>query len=369
MKFLVVTNAPTLKEGNCYRAYAPYVREMDIWSNYVDEFEIISPTLYNQKLLKSSFIKQPIVTSIPSLNFSSVLSGLESIFYIPKIVFRLFKAMKRANHIHLRCPGNIGLLGCFVQICFPKKIKTAKYAGNWDPKAKQPLSYKFQKWILSNTFLTKNMTVLVYGEWENQTKNIKPFFTASFKNSEKEVVGRRNYKEVLNFVFVGSLVSGKRPELAIKIVEGLVDKGVQAKLTLYGDGILKESLVEYVNANNLNSFIVLEGNQALSVIKENLKTAHFSLLPSKSEGWPKAVAEAMFFGAIPISTAVSCVSNMLDGGRRGVLIEAEVDSAVNKIISVLDEKDLNKMSKLAAQWSQNYTLDYFESEIKKLLTK
>ena len=43
----------------------------------------------------------------------------------------MYKAMKWADHIHLRCPGNIGLLGCIVQIAFPKKVKTVKYAGNW----------------------------------------------------------------------------------------------------------------------------------------------------------------------------------------------------------------------------------------------
>ena len=70
----------------------------------------------------------------------------------------------------------MGLIGAIVNILFPNKQKTAKYAGNWDPKSKQPWSYRLQKWILSNTFLTKNMQVLVYGEWPNQTKNIKPFF-------------------------------------------------------------------------------------------------------------------------------------------------------------------------------------------------
>jgi hypothetical protein len=35
------------------------------------------------------------------------------------------------------------LLGCVLQI-FSNKKKTAKYAGNWDPK-KQPWDYKLKK--------------------------------------------------------------------------------------------------------------------------------------------------------------------------------------------------------------------------------
>ena len=71
---------------------------------------------------------------------------------LPIVFDRVVVAMKNADHIHWRCPGNMGLIGAIVQILFPKKNKTAKYAGNWDPKAKQPFTYKLQRWILSNTF-------------------------------------------------------------------------------------------------------------------------------------------------------------------------------------------------------------------------
>jgi hypothetical protein len=67
---------------------------------------------------------------------------------------------------------------------FISKKKTAKYLGNWDPKAKQPFTYKLQRWILSNTFLTRKMQVLVYGEWEGSNKIIKPFFTATYSESQ-----------------------------------------------------------------------------------------------------------------------------------------------------------------------------------------
>ena len=104
---------------------------------------------------------------------------------MPFLCYTIFKAMKKADHIHLRCPGNMGLIGSLIQIFFPNTPKTAKYAGNWDPKSKQPLSYVIQKWLLSSTFLTRNIKVLVYGEWEHQSKNITSFFTASYREEDK----------------------------------------------------------------------------------------------------------------------------------------------------------------------------------------
>lgn len=370
MRFLIISHALHKTENQQVYSYAPYVREMNVWLKYVDSVTVIAPKVKGKiNAIEIPYKHQNIqLQSIPSIQFTSVKHILLALLNLPVIFFRIFIACKQADHIHLRCPGNIGLLGCIAQVLFPKKTKTAKYAGNWDPKAKQPLSYRFQKWLLSNTVLTKNIQVLVYGNWKNQTKNIKSFFTATYSQSEIEKVPNREHNKELKFIFVGSLVVGKRPLLAIQIIENLKQKGYNVSLELFGDGILKDELFQYVLVNKIESIINIHGNKTKDIVKEALKTAHFSILPSKSEGWPKAIAEAMFFGCIPVVTKISCVPFMLDYGKRGVLIEPELEAATQTIINVLaDEERLSLMSELALQWSQHYTLDLFESEIVKLL--
>jgi glycosyltransferase involved in cell wall biosynthesis len=372
MNFLIISHVEHKPNGATYAAYAPYVREMNLWLKYVDSVTIVAPKVEEAPTAIDIDYKHDAITlkAIPSIQLTSVKHILRTVFKLPILLWTIFKACRKADHIHLRCPGNIGLLGCFVQILFPKKIKTAKYAGNWNPKAIQPTSYKLQKWLLSNTNLTKNMQVLVYGDWKDQTKNIKSFFTATFTNKEIEVPIERDYNSELHFTFVGSLVIGKRPLLTIQIIERLITKGIKARLDMYGDGILREELQEYISKNNLEGSITLHGNQNKEVVKSTLKQAHFLILPSKSEGWPKAVAEAMFFGAIPIVTKISCVPYMLDYGNRGVLIAPKLEEAITTITAALDAKDtLNVKSSKAIAWSQNYTLDLFESEIKNLVNK
>ncbi|GAA4942909.1 glycosyltransferase [Algibacter agarivorans] len=372
MRFLIISHTPHKQEANALFAYAPYVREMNLWLKYVDEVEVVAPKINNPTTnLEVCYERSDIILNkIPSIAFTSIKKSLVSTIQIPIILISIFNACKRADHIHLRCPGNIGLLGCLIQIFFPKKIKTAKYAGNWDSKSKQPLSYRFQKAILRNTFFSKNMTVLVYGFWENQSKNIIPFFTATFKNKDIITPSERDYDNKLRFVFIGSLVNGKNPLLAIKIVESLQKKGNIVQLELYGEGVLKNELQQYIVDNNLESSVQLKGSQKNGIIQEVLKTAHFLILPSKSEGWPKAVAEAMFFGTIPIATKVSSVPYMLDYGNRGILIEPNIDDAIVSVLKHLKDTDrLKVMSKSASIWSQNYTLETFESEIVKLLKR
>ena len=212
------------------------------------------------------------------------------------------------------------------------------------------------------------MQVLVYGEWKNQSKNVKSFFTATYKESEKTAVVPRNLSGDLKFLFVGSLTSGKQPLYAVKLIEKLRNNNHDVSLFIYGDGDEREKLSEYILSHELSNFVKIKDTinrvQLIDVYKEN----HFLLLPSKSEGWPKVVAEAMFWGCLPIATKISCIPNMLDYGNRGILLSNSFDENLNGIERFLQNQEFyNDKVANAIQWSRKYTTDRFEYEIKKLL--
>lgn len=444
MRFAIFTHVEHIEREGRYYAYAPYVREMNVWLEQVEEVEVIGAKRqrnpgsgglgengigYNHSKLT--------FTEVPAFHFLNFSSAIKAIIKFPYIFFRMMGAMRRADHLHLRCPGNVGLLACIAQLFFPSKSKTAKYAGNWDPQAKQPLSYKFQKWLLSNTFLTRNMRVLVYGEWSGQSENVFPFFTASFAENDVAEVQAKQFSEPLTFLFVGNLVEGKQPMEAIKLVERINAAGETGPnqeilgkgnvLEIYGDGPERERLQDYCKKHFLDDIIHFKRNRPLEELKAAYRKAHFVVLPSISEGWPKAIAEGMFFGCIPIATPVSCVPRMLGNGKRGILLtdppletfqksrqlECSSDPAAagSKNVSrtslseppayrrgklevterdfsierkVLDQRteDVKKISQLmsdrgklermsmeAKEWSQQYTLERFEAAIKEVLRK
>ena len=372
MNFVIVTHVPHILEQNRYFAYAPYVREMNVWTKYVDKVIIVAPESKSKKTAIDIQYEHENIefVAVASFNVLNLKSIFNTVFETPAICRRIYSAMQQADHIHLRCPGNMGLLGSIIQILFPKKIKTAKYAGNWDSKSKQPLSYKLQKWILSNTFLTRNMQVLVYGEWEESSRNIKPFFTATYNEVDKLPIVFKDLQQKISFVFVGTLVPGKNPLCAIQIVEELSKKGHNVALALYGEGAERNNLEQYIAQNNLENIILLKGNQTQDTVKKAYEQSHFVILPSESEGWPKAVAEGMFWGCVPVATPVSCVPFMLDYGNRGVFLEMDLEKDANQLGVVLkNEIDYQIKSKKASEWSRKYTLDVFEEEIKKLLTR
>lgn len=370
MTFCIISHVHHTKSNEDYFGYAPYVNEMNIWLKYVDKVIVVAPlkdfekTAIHQKYTHSNieFI------AVPDFSLTSFGAICKTILNLPKILFLLFKAMKKSNHIHLRCPGNMGLLGSLVQILFPTKKKTAKYAGNWDAKSQQPFSYNLQKYILRNTFLTKNMQVLVYGNWKNQTSNIKSFFTATYSESDKINIDSRSLNTTVKFIFVGSLSAGKQPIEAVKIVEKLKLLQHNVQLAIYGEGTEKSNLQQYIESNNLSEVIVFKGNVTKDEMKMVYQRSHFLILNSKSEGWPKVVAEAMFWGCLPIASQVSCIPNMLDYGNRGILLTNSFQNDINAIEMLLKNQDLyNAKIKEAINWSRNFTIDKFDSEIKKLI--
>ena len=154
----------------------------------------------------------------------------------------------------------------------------------------------------------------------------------------------------------------------IQLVEEMHKKGKKVLLELYGEGILRKELEHYISQNNLEAIVFLKGNQNKETVLKGYQNSHFLILPSKSEGWPKVVAEAMFWGCVPIASPVSCVSYMMGNGSRGIVLQEELNQDVNQIKTVINNQELyQKMASEGQTWSRQFTTDKFETEIKRLL--
>ncbi|MCM4154681.1 glycosyltransferase family 4 protein [Gramella sp. AN32] len=368
MKFGIFTHAGHFCEEDKLFAYGPYVKEMNLWIDYFDKVLVLAPLASElPKNIDAPYKHENIVLKeLPIIHFEEdgFLISLKKSF---KILLSCITEMRSCDHLHIRCPGNIGLIALIASIFFPKKPKTIKYAGNWDPNSKQPWSYRFQKWLLNNPFLIQNKKVLIYGKWKKQPEYILSFFTATFSELDKTAIDKK-IDNNLTFIYCGGLVSGKNPFLVVKIIHKLILKACPVHLLLYGDGSLHSEINDYVQKHGLSENIKLMGNRPQSVLKEAYEKAHFCILPSKSEGWPKAIAEGMFYGCVPIATKVSCIPWMLDFGNRGILIEEDLESAVDEILRIINHPVIyQEMSQNSVKWSRTYTLEKFEKAIQKIL--
>jgi len=304
--------------------------------------------------------------ALPAFDTTSIISALLALFKIPLILIKMAWQMHKASHIHLRCPSNMGLLATFCQMLFPRKPKTVKYANNWDPASSQPLSYKLQRMILRNTFLTRNTRVLVYGDWNDVSKNIQPFYTASYSQNLKLPVTPREFmsNSPVKLLFVGTLTPNKRPLLAIEIARLLKEAGIDVELNMLGDGSQRDELAGLIDKQQLSSFVFLRGKVHPDETIQYFKNSHFLLSLSISEGWPKVVAESMWWGCLPVTTKTSCVGQMVGNGSRGVIVSPNSREIVSRIISLIQTSGIYMhMCEDAIQWSRQYYLERFDADI------
>ena len=71
---------------------------------------------------------------------------------------------------------------------------------------------------------------------------------------------------------------------------------------------------------------------------------------------------------MPVTSAVSCVPEMVGYGERGELVSDSVEDVCRAVESCLNDPELYQQKCTnAMEWARSYTLERFESEIKNLL--
>jgi glycosyltransferase involved in cell wall biosynthesis len=110
----------------------------------------------------------------------------------------------------------------------------------------------------------------------------------------------------IHFAFVGSLSQRKRPDLVIKAVADLRRRGIRCSATIMGSGPLQPQLREFASRLGVVTQIRFLG-QVKNPLSE-VRKCDYLLLPSHSEGIPRAALEALYAG-------VPCIMRDVDANR------------------------------------------------------
>lgn len=145
-----------------------------------------------------------------------------------------------------------------------------------------------------------------------------------FPNSEKKEEMRNALglkKSSLCIGTIGSLRPVKNQSLLIKACQSILPQFEEVEVLIVGEGPLALQLKQEVQALGLTEKIHFSGAQPN--IPEILNAVDLFVLPSRSEGMPNAVLEAMSCGVPVIATAVGGVPEVIEHGENGILIASE----------------------------------------------
>jgi len=118
-------------------------------------------------------------------------------------------------------------------------------------------------------------------------------------------------------------------------------------LQLIGDGNLEEETKQYAEALGIGEKVLFLGNQ--SNVYPFLQNADVFLLPSRYEGMPMTIIEAMGTGLPIVASAVGGVPDMMTDGESGMLVSCEPEAVAQAVCTLLESEDLRQTIGQAAK--------------------
>jgi len=150
-------------------------------------------------------------------------------------------------------------------------------------------------------------------------------------------------------LFVGRLVEGKRPQDAIKAISGVTQEK-NAKLYMIGDGPMREEL----EAMSGEETIFL-GQLAYDEMPAIYRAGDVLVLPSRAEGLPRTVLEAMASGLPVVMSNLEQVAPIVDGN--GFLFPIGDTQKISVgIQEILDRDDKNPRKRIVDKFNWDETV-------------
>jgi glycosyltransferase involved in cell wall biosynthesis len=136
---------------------------------------------------------------------------------------------------------------------------------------------------------------------------------------------------------VARLVPQKNPALAVRAFHRLRAWGSEAQLDLIGDGPLMRPTARLVSQLGLEGTVRLLGTRF--DVPELLAEASCMLLATNYEACPLAVLEGMAAGLPVVATRVGGMSELIDHGRTGFVVDPEPTAIAKALDHVLSHPD------------------------------
>lgn len=344
--------------------WGPTVREINFLSKYWNEVVHIG-CFKNIKPLGSSIPykeKNIFFYAIPSFGGQFWWQKLDIPFKIPLILWRIQKSLKGATEVQIRLPMGIGLILLIYFKCkSDRNFKLwIKYATNWAQPSKS-LSNRLQKRLLEINWL--NCPVTINGKWDNQPNHCKTFENPCLNldqfNFAESIVKSKSLETPFTFIFIGNLDLNKGIDIIINSLPSWPKKYI-SKIHFVGDGplmqTLKSNLEEQMITFKLHGFISQE--EIFSLLAES----HFLILPSKSEGFPKVIAEGWNFGCLPIVSNIGSISHYVENEKSGILLnDINSDSFIQALIKTtkLNTKQHREMISNGRSLAYQFTFEVY----------
>lgn len=348
--------------------------------------DIGGPATYS-RLLKDELPKRG--HSVEILSFGEVRD-------LPKIIRHtvyFFKVLRRgwkSDIIFAQDPVSVGLPAVIVSKILGKKF-LIRVAGDyaWEQAVQrfgikdgidefQPKKYGLKVELLRSIqkFVVKNADKIitpsfyfkkVVSSWIGRDDKIEAIYNGIDLNLNPIIHEEDNSAGLKKIISAGRLVPWKGFATLIKIMKNLPSWS----LTIAGDGPIKEELRGLISSLELEDRVRLAGVMPREELLAELKNSDLFILNTSFESFSFQTVEAMHLGVPVIVTDIGNLSEIVEDGKEGILVdpnnEAQILSAIKKINE--DKSFRDSIIRNAKSKSDKFSIDRTMDNLAEVMAK
>lgn len=374
MKVLVMSDAHIAREKNssdywCKTAVHGY----DFWKRYLSVFEevtVVARVQVMDSIDKNAytradgtgvrFVELPFIRGTKEyvLNFLKLKKIMKNIitdeacgiFRLPSLpTFMLLDVFKKLNRPYVievvADPQDAYITNFIASKLLTYKLKKECLVANG-------VSY-VTKYFLEKRYPSRS---ILYGE----SLNFFDSYYSSIKLDESFFGRAKVFDDIgsreLKIIHIASAINSdvKGHSTLLKVIKQLCEKGINVSLRCIGDGsrrLFYEQMSEEYGIKEKVRFLGLFSDKM--ILRQELVNSDLMVFPSRAEGLPRVLIEAMAAGLPCLSTSVNGIPELLD--PEYLFHPDDVDGFVFKILELLKRPSLlNEMSKKNIQKALEY---------------
>jgi len=251
----------------------------------------------------------------------------------PQLLLAMWRNLGGVDAIHVRCPGNVGLLGILVAPLRSSRL-IAKFAGQWGEFEGESWTVRLQRWLLRSSWWKGPVTV--FGRQENDPPHVTGFFASVMSDAQikkaRAVARGRVFSIPLRVLYVGRLSRSKRVDAVIEAT-ALLSPEIVACCTIVGDGPERAVLEEQASRSSANDRIRFLGAISHDEVMQAYASHDILVLVSNTEGWPKVITEAMAHGMMIVGSDRGETRRILRDGRGMLVQPGDAQHVANAILA------------------------------------
>jgi hypothetical protein len=286
----------------------------------------------------------------------------------------LFGTLRWADAVHAPIPGDIGTIGMLLAWSARKPL-FVRHCGNW--AVQRTVAERLWRRFMETQAGGRNVMLATGGGAEPpapRSPAVEWIFSTSLTAQQLSAVSIDHMPPSsgrLRLITVGRQEPLKGTSVVLDAMPAIIAEWPDAHLDVVGAGSAIPDLQRFVTQQELSGHVTFHGAVDHPRVIELLQSAHMLCFPTtSSEGFPKAVLEAMACGLPVVTSTVSVLPHLMAGGAGWALPDPRPSSVASAVLACAGSSEVYTIaSKAAARTARQYSLEAWQATIAEALAR